>query len=165
MATSHLHEMLKYDSTAGALTWKKQSGRAPAGAPAGSKTSNGYLSVTVLGKRYLAHRLAWELSYGTPAPALIDHVNGDKLDNKISNLRELGKSGNAQNQKKAMANNALGVLGVCKHKGKFQASIEVDGKSKYLGLFTTVEKASAAYQAAKLSLHPAYVKEVGNDSL
>lgn len=89
----------------------------------------------------------------------VDHINHDKADNRIANLRELNRSLNQQNQIRAHKDNKTGYLGVYRNKiGRTQpyvASIFVEGKAVHLGAFDTAEEAHAAYVKAKRRLHPA----------
>lgn len=80
------------------------------GDPAGYVNTRGYLLIKINNKSYLAHRLAWLIEYGT-MPKLIDHINGNTLDNRICNLREASFSENVQNSKKRK-NNKLGIKGI-----------------------------------------------------
>ncbi len=83
----------------------------------------------------------------------IDHINGDKVDNRLENLRLVSHGENLQNIRKPMRNNTSGFLGVCRSGGKFMATISVNGKSLNLGSFDKPEAAHAAYVAAKRRLH------------
>lgn len=99
--------------------------------------------------RALAHRLVWALHHGPiPAGFLVDHIDGDHLNNRIENLRLVNKSGNGQNSDK--------WKGYCRESrsGKFRAEIKINGKKKHLGLYATEAEARAAYLAAKAVLHP-----------
>lgn len=94
-----------------------------------------------------AHVFVWELHYGAiPPGSLVDHINGDKLDNRIVNLRLVDKSGNAQNARHK------GYF-LDSRSGKYCAQIKLHGKAKWLGAFSTAEDARAAYLTAKKTLH------------
>lgn len=94
------------------------------------------------------HRLVAKTFISNPTNLpQVDHINGNKLDNTVSNLRWASVSDNARNRAK-QANNTSGFKGVSVHKDKFQAHIRIDGKSKHLGLFATKEEAYKAYCAA-----------------
>jgi hypothetical protein len=84
----------------------------------------------------------------------IDHKNGVRNDDRFNNLRDVARSGNTQNQRHAHKNNKLGLLGVTRHGKKFSANIQVNGKPRYLGLFSTPEEAYAVYVIEKRKLHP-----------
>jgi len=115
----------------------------------------GYRRLTVNRQTFFAHRLAWFLYYGEHPKQDIDHINGVKDDNRISNLRDVSKSVNLQNRKQAPSHSSSGVLGVSWHEGcqKWRAAIQSEGKKEYLGLFSSKEEAHSAYVAAKRQLH------------
>lgn len=120
-----------------------------------SISGDGYYRITLDNKRYRAHRLAWLYVYGY-FPTQIDHINGNKLDNRIENLRIANASENGQNISKPNKNNHLGIRGVRKHSlvNKYQARIKINRKEIYLGLFDTIEDAIEAYENAKSKYHP-----------
>lgn len=91
--------------------------------------------------------------FGTQPCGQIDHINGDKTDNKLSNLRDVAQAINRQNQKHANAGSGTGLLGVSKRKDGYSARIGVGRKSVWLGLFKTPEAAHAAYLSAKRDAH------------
>lgn len=153
-------QFLDYEPSTGALTWKSfRGGGAPAaGTRAGTKTVHGYLTVRVraLGQALPAHRIAWALAHGRWPVKFIDHINGDRTDNRLCNLREADQAINSQNLRSAKrTNNTTGLLGAYFHKdsGRYAASICVNRKSKHLGLFDTAQTAHAAYLKAKRELH------------
>lgn len=152
---SLLKELLHYDMDTGALTWvADQRGHIRAGANAGSRRPNGYLSIKIRQRRYYAHRLAWLYVYGEWPKDQIDHINGVKDDNRIANLREATHAKNGQNRTK-QSNNSSGFVGVSWHSRdrKWQATIKIDGANKHLGCFDAPEAAHAAYCAAKAKYH------------
>jgi hypothetical protein len=119
--------------------------------------SSGYIRTALARKQLTGHRLAWLLHYGEfPAKGLeIDHINHDKTDNRIENLRAVSKSVNQHNLYKAKKQNKIGLLGVSRVKQKFQAEIVLPGSQrKYLGVFPTPELAHEAYMAAKKQYYP-----------
>lgn len=152
-----LKEVLAYDPISGCFQWL--SSRNPAikeGEVAGTVSQRGYISITVDGCQYQAHVLAFLYMTGKLPSFSIDHINGQKADNKWGNLRAATHSENLQNQRRAHRNSQSGYLGVAFHKasGKFQANIRVNGKIKYLGLFTTAAAAHQTYLDAKRQIHP-----------
>lgn len=102
----------------------------------------------------MEHRLAWFLHYGEWPTCQVDHINGDRHDNRISNLRLASSSENQRNRKRPK-NNTSGYKGVSwiEHYQMWQATIKFDGKNKYLGRFDTPEEASDAYNKAALRHH------------
>ena len=150
-----LKQSLDYNPETGEFRWKVAAGRSGAGSLAGNVNSNGRFYIRFQGNLYKAHRLAWLLTYGKWPEKMIDHIDGNVSNNRISNLRDVSRSVNLQNQRKASSNNKSGFLGVSFHEqtAKFRANICLNGKSKHLGLFPTPELAHAAYLAAKREIH------------
>ena len=152
---ARLRELLSYDAATGEFRWiKSNSNRALAGSVAGRSTNcDGYKEIQVDKRLYKAHRLAWLFVYGE-WPDQIDHINGDRCDNRIENLRNVTGALNTHNQTKPHSTNRSGALGVVrKPNGRFQAEIRVLGRKRCLGTYGSVEAASAAYREAKLRLH------------
>lgn len=83
----------------------------------------------------------------------IDHINGDKLDNRALNLRLATVKANAENQTRAHPRNKVGLLGVSLRRGKFRALIQHNGKRMALGTFDTAEAARERYVQVKRVLH------------
>ncbi len=94
-----LRQVLAYDPETGALTWRvDRNEQVRAGAPAGSPKGNGYIQVHLGPRRLLVHRVAWALHHGAdPGPLLVDHINRDRSDNRICNLRLVDSKGNRAN--------------------------------------------------------------------
>ena len=150
-----LRHVLNFDSETGVFSWRIQNGqRGHVGALAGSDDGQGYWRIQIDRKKYKSHRLAWFYVYGE-WPVMVDHINGDKLDNRIINLRSVSHAENHQNRRTANANTEVGLLGV-DHKKKqgFRARITRDGKQLHLGYFLTAVEAQSAYLAAKRVVHP-----------
>jgi len=120
---------------------------------AGSITGKGYLIFSIKGKRVFAHRLAWFLTYGDWPLDAVDHINGDRLDNRIENLREASNTQNRQNMRKSRKDNSLKILGVSTCRGKYQARIKANGVRYNLGTFETPEEAHQVYIAKKREIH------------
>jgi len=145
--------IMAYNPETGVITWlRHMTPRARAGTEAGVIQSGKYRRIGYLGRYYLAHRLAWLLMTGAWPQGEIDHVNGQKSDNRWSNLR-LATS--TQNRRNTRHSNSSGLIGAAysAHKGMYRASIRIDGKRKFLGWFETAEEASAAYVRASKELH------------
>ena len=150
-----LKELLHYDPETGTFTWKvSRSSRHRAGDIAGCTTQAGYKSIGILGKEYLAHRLAWLYVHGEFPKDKIDHRNGVKSDNWIDNIRVATKSQNGMNR--GSQNGSFSKFkGVGWHKGarKWRAYIQSDGIPVHLGLFTDEVAAARAYNEAAIRLH------------
>lgn len=152
---SRLREVVIYDPFTGAFTAKVNRGKLKAGAVLGS-ASHGYLMIFVDWRRYSAHRLAWLYMFGVWPNGIIDHINGDRSDNRMANLRCVSQGTNLENQRAARSNNHVGLLGVGRAQSNtrgFRARIRVDGKERHLGAFHTAEEAHRAYLVAKRQLH------------
>lgn len=130
-------ELLRYDPETGKMIWRVSQGRVRAGTEAGTFTSDGYhRKVQIDGRNYLAHRLAWLIVTGEWPTEEIDHISGDGLDNRWSNLREATHTVNGRNAKR-YSHNTSGFTGVGWHKAsrKWQANIKVNGTYIHLGCF------------------------------
>ena len=157
-----LREKLNYDPETGELTWTYKAHRGVRGKTAGSKDKqSGYLRLNVRSdgrkKLFLAHRVAWFLHYGEwpPEDMQIGHINGDRADNRICNLRLATRSQNMANARH-QRNSRSPYKGVTYNSranpsNPWMAQIQLDGKTKYLGLFATAEEAHQAYRAAALA--------------
>jgi hypothetical protein len=149
------YERIAYDPSTGDLRWTVAGRGINKGAIAGSVTRAGYRQVRVGFKVYRAHRLAWFLVHGKWPDGEIDHINGDRADNRLANLRVVDRAGNSQNRRKAHRDSSHGLLGAAwnrQHK-RWQAKIMANGKRHHLGYFDTAEAAHAAHMAAKQRLH------------
>jgi hypothetical protein len=121
-----------------------------AGREAGTRLDErGYIQIHVIGKLYLAHRLAWLHTTGEWPKAEIDHKDRKPGNNRISNLREASHSQNHANRGRVP--NSSGVRGVswCKRDRNWLAQIKLGGKAYRLGQFATIAEARAVYVAAK----------------
>ena len=152
-----LVSLMSYDPETGVFRWKQRtSNRARLDAPAGGQHGTGYLRVNIDGRRYFMHRLAWFYVYGEWPPEEIDHIDGVRSNNAISNLRLAAHRENSQNQPFLRSTNTSGFCGVSwsKPHGKWAAYIHEGGKKRHLGLFDCEVEAAKSHVAAKKEVHP-----------
>lgn len=154
ITAERLRELVHYCPETGIFTHLQSRGCKKAGMQAGCLLPSGYVSIMVDGFRTMAHRFAWLYMTGSWPSAEIDHIDGNKSNNSFSNLRDVSRSVNTQNQNRAKRSSKTGYLGVrfC-GKDKFTAAITLDGKTKYLGVFKDPKDAHAAYLKAKRIMH------------
>ena len=144
-----LKKILRYYPSTGVFRWLCTHGGVRKGSVAGYKNDKGYTVIRYKGKNYYAHRLVWLYMYNK-RPEIIDHINLDKSDNRLCNLRECTQN---QNQFNFLPRNKLGVKGVDKRGNRYQAKITYHKKCYHLGMFGTLEDASQAYQNVAKILH------------
>lgn len=149
---------LNYDPATGRLTWKKLRNTLRIGEEAKSLDVAGYVQVNISGTMVKGHRLAWLLHYGAWPDGDIDHINGVRNDNRISNLRCVSPKVNCQNQRVGSRPSVTGLIGVhLQGRGsankRYRAKILVDGRQIHLGGYATPEEAHAAYVLAKRKYH------------
>lgn len=170
-----LRELFEFDAKTGHLIWRSRPvedfatvlewsdfNTQFAGTVAGCINGNGYREISIDGKKPKAHRLIWAYVNGDiPAGMQIDHINGIRDDNRLENLRLVTNAENRRNQS-MRSDNSSGVMGISWHRlgRKWQANIKIDGRSKHLGLFDTIEAAAAARARAevKYGFHPGHGK-------
>jgi hypothetical protein len=165
-----LHEIVRYVPETGAFFWRErprhyfQTGHhhkmwnvQNAGKIAGSINSRGYWRITIRSETYTAHRLAWLYVFGTWPAMALDHINQNKVDNRISNLREATSQQNSQNLPRTERNKS-GMVGVCWNRAQREwfAYISVSKKQQFIGNFKSKDAAIAARKAAEMlyGYHP-----------
>ena len=146
-----LRKTFSYDPNTGIFTWKISTGnRIRVGDKAGCVDYSGYVNIALHGKIHKGHRLAWMIHYGEN-PRIIDHVNGDKSDNRIVNLRTASPLQNSQNRK---GFGKVPYKGVCLSSysrdieignSMYRTSISLNGKRKHIGNFPSAVLAALAY--------------------
>lgn len=159
LSAEKLKSMIDYSPESGVLTWRvNKGGRAKKGYLAGHESkSPPYLQVRIDGSLYLGHRLAWLWMTGAWPENMIDHIDGNGLNNKWDNLRPATMSQNQHNRGKGK-NNTSGYKGVWFHKqiGRWCADVWKDGKKVYLGTFPDKKAAAEAATHARESMHKEY---------
>jgi hypothetical protein len=144
---------VSYDKETGVFIHVMKKRGTKQGTEAGTIDKDGYRLITINKQIYRAHRLAWFLSNGSWPVGVIDHINGNRLDNRIGNLRDVHPSVNQENRRTPQKNNTSGFLGVRPHRNKWQALVSTGGKSIVIGTFTSRELAHEAYLVKKRQLH------------
>jgi hypothetical protein len=156
----YLKSILRYAPDEGAFYWlvDNKHPKARKGMKAGRINALGRAQIGVNKKQIFTHKLVWLFETGKWPTDMLDHINGNPLDNRFCNLRLSNHILNGQNQRAHRPNNKSShLLGVSWHKlnNKYIAKIKINGKPKHLGYFNTAEEAHAAYVTAKRILHPA----------
>lgn len=154
LTPSWLREHMHYDPNTGHFMWIKPGQGRTVGKRIGSRLwSKGltYLSMRVNGDIHFAHRLAWFYHYGEWPSGIIDHIDGDRANNAIGNLRI---ATHAQNAARRPTNRGIAPSrGVFPHGVGYVARIHSGGKRHYLGYFSTAEQAKVAYETAAKKIH------------
>ena len=149
-------QFLSYDPQSGSLTWLVSRGTVKAGTIVCKISNRGYITVKLLGKTYQAHRIAWLITHGE-WPITIDHINRQKTDNRLVNLRNATQQQNMCNVPRKRTNTS-GVRGVSwqSQSGKWQVEVKSDGKRYYLGSYRDIELAELVASEGRLKLHKEY---------
>lgn len=165
LSAERARQVLFYDTETGDLIWRARPNQSAwnaknAGRPAGSlDRSTGYLKLSIDGRVYLAHRVAWLIAHGEH-PCGIDHQDGRRSNNRLSNLRAATPSENNKNASRR-SDNKSGVTGVRFCSGAWRAEIKIDRKTRYLGRFRDLEQARKARAEAmeQMGFHPNHGRE------
>lgn len=148
-----LKRAVSYNPEVGVFYWKHARGRVSAGAVAGHIGHDHRRRLTIDKKHILASRAAWLYMTGAFPAGEIDHKNGNKLDDRICNLRDVTRALNQQNLRSANRRSTSGLLGVLSSRSRFRARIHIDGRDVGLGTFDTAQEAHEAYLHAKRKIH------------
>jgi hypothetical protein len=159
----YLRQCFSYDAQSGVLTWRvrpREHFKGGAGwhnfnnqfanLPAGSKGDNGYIDVKINCTGYPIARVIWAIQTGQSEFDLVDHIDGDPTNTRMSNLRLATFAENTRNRSHK-ANNSSGVRGVTWHKPsrKWWARVTLNDKTHSLGLYKTIEEATVVVYEAK----------------
>ena len=156
-----LRQLLAYDPETGKLTWFRRAreffptlrawavwnGRY-AGTDALTADCKGHRQGNIFNRRHFAHRVGYALHHGEWPVGDVDHINGDRADNRIINLRAVDHRTNMKNQR-ARGTNSSGVTGVVRFRNKWKAQITVSGRNINLGHFECRDDAIVARKKAE----------------
>ena len=149
------NELFEYRD--GHLIWKVSRGKSKKGNIAGVTMKDGYIGIGFDGRLYKAHRLVWCLHFGDPLPMQIDHINHNRSDNRIENLRLASSEENQKNQSRFITNKS-GTTGVVLRpkKNRYEVNICVNKNNTYLGMYKTIEEAIEVRKLAEIAYgyHP-----------
>lgn len=153
LSWDRLTSLVEYSADSGVFTNKTSRGNMSNGSTAGHKRSDGYRWLMLDNIRYMEHRLAWYYTYKIWPEEILDHIDSIKDNNRINNLREATQSQNKQNTP-IRSDNVTGVKGVSYHKTreKYVAAITVDGVTKHIGYYDSLEDAKLAYNNEAIKL-------------
>ena len=155
IARATLHELFLYDN--GVLRNKQIRGRrAKVGTSVGCRDSYGYLTVTINRKVYKVHRVIYAM-FNDTVPDIIDHINGDKADNRIENLRPATAQQNGYNRKVNFTSTTQ-IKNVHLLEGKWMAQCQANGVRRYLGVYCNIEDAIAAVTKFRDTYHKEFAK-------
>lgn len=157
LTAERLRELLSYDPESDTWTRIKYEGHWQSRAPCvvtGTIGPRGYRCMRIDYRLYPLHRLVWLWHNGVLPDKYIDHRYGDKLNNRISKLRNVPPAWNSQNELGLRKTNTSGATGVEVRGSRFRVKITVDFKSINIGTFGSIDEATAAYVEAKRRLHP-----------
>lgn len=152
-----VNEYLTYDSGTGKLHQRKKRPRIQVGSLAGCVRPKGYRYIELEGRKYPAHHIVWLLETGKTPTKSLDHIDGNKDNNHISNLREVTNKQNTENRGK-QRNNTTGYKGVTYNKrlNKYIAQIQHNSKQMHIGVYPTAHEAHLAYESKAQELFTHY---------
>lgn len=151
---SQAQALFAYDPATGVVTARIHRGRQSpkVGEPVGSLNRDGYLTVMVARRNYMLHVVAWLLVHGCYPANDLDHRDGHRANNRLSNLRPATRSENNQNMARR-SDNTSGEPGVWQVRGRWRVRVTSHGTNHHVGYFDTLAEAKAARLAAKAKLH------------
>lgn len=148
LTRKRLIQLFEYDSVTGVFTHKTTRGPANAGGVAGSPTGHGYRKITIDYEKHYEHHLAWLYIHGE-YPEMLDHADGNRSNNAISNLRVATRTQNRYNHKRSELTGAY----FSKRTGKWFSQIQMGPNTRWLGTFNSAEAAANAYRTASIAAH------------
>lgn len=158
LTADRIRAVLTYDPITGIFRWKSgRPGWQSADRPAGNLDGSGRRIISIARRRYYASRLAWLYVHGEWPVKFIDHINLDKADDRIANLREATRTENAGNRA-TRADSSSGLKGASKSGYQWKSSIKKDGVVYHLGRFDTPLAAHKAYVAKAIELYGEFAR-------
>jgi hypothetical protein len=160
LTQARLKELLLFDDAAGRFVWRLSGRKHIAGEYAGCIKPHGYEMIGIDYARYYSHRLVWLYHHGEWPRSQIDHINGNRSDNRIINLREASHTENQRNRGR-QKNNHSGTNGVhwASREQRWIAKIKVHQKTRQIGAFLEKNEAIAARKAAETKLFGQYARK------
>lgn len=165
LSPDELRGLFDLNTETGELRWKASTSRGKyTQTVAGSVNRLGYRQVKIGKKSYLAHRIVWAIVYGEWPSEQVDHIDGNKDNNSIVNLRLVTVGQNAQNRSLSGVKTRSGLMGAIyvpetkRRRECWESRIKLNGVSRYLGRFKTPHEAQEAYIKAKTELHPYFAR-------
>ena len=157
-----LNEWFDLDTATGVLSWKKKpQSRIKVGQQAGwTQNHNGLLRVSVTVPkhgRFLRARVVWKMHYQQEPPKVVDHRDRNSMNDAPSNLLDGTNGWNNRNRAVSSASGLAGAFPSSNKDGRWQSTIQIDGKTVYLGTFETALEANAAYLKARQAHEPKMV--------
>lgn len=155
--TAWLRHYFRYDQETGLLYWTNAQ-KCERGNIAGTIDPNKHIRVRIGNRRWMAQRIIWQIVYGYEPENHIDHIDGDWMNNRLSNLREATHDNNMRNIKKNCRNKS-GAKGVTlTPSGKFMANITYMAQVFYIGIFDTLDEAAHMYNKFAIQLHGEFAR-------
>lgn len=149
-----LLEVLRYDPETGEFRRLiPMQCRGKVGELLGCVVPSGYVRIGIDGEQIYAHRLAWFYMHGSWPQHHIDHIDGDRENNRLCNLRDVSQRINLQNRRALQASGKLLGTSFCRRTSRWRATIRTDGKQRSLGYFNSEQEAHQRYLDAKRQLH------------